>query len=726
MTRGRSVLGRRYGASVLAWVIASVCLGFVLTSVRSVAAQPSAAELDPNLGWLNTDKPLRFSDELKGHVVVLDFWTYCCINCMHILPDLEALEEKYKNDPVVIIGVHSAKFANEGSPESIRQAIFRYGIRHPVVIDTGFSIWNRYDIHGWPSFVVIGTDGKLVDLARAGTGRPMYARSGEGNRAVLDDAIAKALEQGRSDGTLAAKRVDIRADASVPSASGLAFPGKVLACASGDGTPGWMFVADSSHNRIVVAKFDRDDASRCSLVKVFGGHAAGSQQPGMRDGVADEATFNDPQGMAYDARKQVLFVADTKHHAIRVIHLAGDGQMRVTTLVGNGKQSNDRIGGGAGREQGLNSPWDLALTPDGKTLYVAMAGTHQLWSVETETGVASAIAGGNREDILDGEAKRACLAQPSGLALATEVGNDGEARKPTRLYFADAEVSAIRYLDFTDNTINTVIGTGLFDFGDVDGTYPEARLQHCLGLTIVPKREAKGTLDYALLVADTYNHKIKRVDPPTLSAESWIGLGRGGSPTDASLMLDEPGGVCYLAGSDGASDRVYVADTNNHRIVMVDPSDRSWKEVMIDGLAVPVKDGTEADKPERVVRAAVKAKPGTDLRLLLTVKMPEGGKLNAEMPIGVRVSRTQSPGGSGSSSVNASRLVSQRTVRSAKWPVEIDVPGNEIVPGAMFRIDVSFGWCEEGSAGVCVPGGAHWQVTIEQGDASTAELHGGE
>ncbi|MFQ5414978.1 MAG: thioredoxin-like domain-containing protein, partial [Phycisphaerae bacterium] len=197
-----------------------------------------APPLDAGLAWLNTDRPLRLDHELRGRVVVLDFWTYCCINCMHILPDLAYLEHKYREEPVVFIGVHSAKFPNEASRHTIRQAILRYEIKHPVVIDDNMSIWRRYAVRSWPTLVMIDPTGRIAG-----------AVAGEGNRDIIDTTIAELLATGRRDGTLAPAPLTLRPEAAVRAASGLAFPGKVLA----DADAGRLYVADSNHNRIVIA-----------------------------------------------------------------------------------------------------------------------------------------------------------------------------------------------------------------------------------------------------------------------------------------------------------------------------------------------------------------------------------------------------------------------------------------------------------------------------------------
>src|SRR2546426_532346 len=180
--------------------------------------RPRAPELPQGFAWLNTDRPLTFAKELQGQVVLLAFWTYCCINCMHMLPDLAYLEEKYKDEPFLVIGVHSAKFTNEGQRQTVRAAVGRYEIRHPVIIDEEMSLWSEYAVRSWPTLVLVGPDRKIVG-----------AVAGEGNRDGLDQAIAQAVAQGRAAGTPPAAPLRFGREQSVRAATGLAFPGKVLA-----------------------------------------------------------------------------------------------------------------------------------------------------------------------------------------------------------------------------------------------------------------------------------------------------------------------------------------------------------------------------------------------------------------------------------------------------------------------------------------------------------------
>jgi sugar lactone lactonase YvrE len=663
-------------------------------------ARPMAPELEsalpPDQAWLNTDRPLRLSRELRGHVVLLDFWTHCCINCMHVLPDLASLEAKYAGEPFVVVGVHSAKFDSEGDRASIRDAIFREHIRHPVLIDTGMALWKRYGVRAWPSFVLIGADGRLIGIT-----------SGEGRREILDEAIGHALQNARDNGTLARRRVEIVPDRAPRAATGLSYPGKVLA-APPDPTRlgrGYVFVADSAHNRVVVAHWPDADG-HASLLGVYGGGEAGFADAWSRD-----ATFNNPQGMAFDpalGAQGTLYVADTGNHAIRAIDL--DTGM-VMTIVGNGRQSTDRRGGGRGRAQGLSSPWDLALTPDGRTLYVAMAGTHQLWQVDLADGArAEAIAGGIGENLIDGPARDAMLAQPSGLALSADA---------RRLYFADSEASAVRVLDLERGRVGTIIGRGLFEFGDIDGAYPEARLQHCIGLTLYPTPEGE-----RLLVADTYNDRIKLVHPFARTSASIFGVGGDEQAAPGRLDLNEPAGVSYAPGSADGARRglLFIADTNNHRVVMADPSSGEHREVILDLLTPPPHAGgpaagaTPLDAIAAATPVSVALSTQAPITLVLDAELPVGATVNAEAPVSVRVWRVPRPGDR-----MPPRVIVQATLPGV-LPARVEVPAEAVRDGALWLVELSFAWCEHGQSATCRPGEAQWRVDVSAGDAAETTL----
>jgi DNA-binding beta-propeller fold protein YncE len=500
-------------------------LNRILTSYgaqRPAGGAIKAPELDGGVAWLNTDQPVKLKD-LRGKIVVLDFWTLCCINCIHTLPDLAKLEKKYENE-VVVIGVHSAKFDNEKETQSIRKAILRYEITHPVVNDAEMKIWNTYDVHSWPTLVLIDPEGNFIGKA-----------AGEGNYDVLDKNIAKLIKTHKEKKTLNEKPIKfaLERDRQGP----LFFPGKVLA----DGAGKRLFIADSTHHRIVVTDLNGKKLD-----------IAGVGEAGRADGAFDQASFNDPQGMAL--KGETLFVADRKNNLIRALDLK---TRTVKTIAGTGKQGDDRTGSGPGTSMGLNSPWDLLLI--GNNLYIAMAGHHQIWVMDLAKNVVSRFAGSGIENIRDGSLTTACFAQPSGLAT------DGK-----NLYVADSEVSAIRAVPLDgQGAVRTIVGKGLFDFGDIDGVGNVVRLQHALGVVF---HEGK------LYVADTYNSKLKEIDPAKRSCAAFLG---GSSGWFTGPTFNEPAGISIADG------KLYVADTNAHRIRVVDLKTKAVTTLPLTGVEAP-------------------------------------------------------------------------------------------------------------------------------------------
>lgn len=478
-----------------------------------------APEFPGGLDWLNTDRPLTLS-RLKGKIVILDFWTYGCINCMHVIPELKRLEREYPSE-LVVIGVHSAKFPNEGDTENIRQVIARYGLEHPVVNDRDFVLWHTWGVQAWPTLVIIDPAGNVVG---GHSGENIYRLF----KPVIDSLIAEFDSAGLLDRTPLSLA---RAWEGLPEGT-LSFPGKVLADSAGRR----LFIADTNHHRIAIADIESGQISTF----------IGSGRPGLADGDREAAAFHYPQGMALSADGATLYLADTGNHALRRIDLATG---EVSTLAGTGLQPHRYPHrGGTAPTVALSSPWDLALIGD--MLYIAMAGSHQLWLMELSRGTLRPFAGNGREGTRDGPLALAELAQPSGLAP------DGAGH----LYFADSEASSVRWadLDPAKGSVGTLAGSGasLFHFGDVDGVGHTARLQHPLGVAY-----HRGTL----YVADTYNSKIKRIDPETRASTTLLGGAHGWRDGRAPLFY-EPGGI------DAADGKLYVADTNNHAVRVVDLS----------------------------------------------------------------------------------------------------------------------------------------------------------
>ncbi len=495
-----------------------------------------APELDGGVAWMNTAGPIHLKD-LRGKIVILDFWTLCCINCIHTLPDLARLEKKYPNE-LVIIGVHSPKFENEKETESIRKALLRYEIKHPVVNDANQRIWRTYEVGSWPTLYLIDPEGKIV---AKGSGEDLYD--------ALDEAIAELIKIHKEKKTLNDKPLKFELTKE-SGESPLFFPGKVLADAPGNR----LFIADSTHHRIVITDLD---GKKIAVI--------GTGEPGLTDGGFDKAQFNDPQGMAVDG--DTLYVADRKNHVIRLIDLKAK---TVQTIAGTGKKGQDREAIGAPLEVGLNSPW--ALVKQDKTLYIALAGFHQIWALDFRLKQIAPYAGTGRENIADGFFAEANFAQPSGLTT------DGH-----NLYVADSEVSAIRRVPIANKPeqVSTLVGEGLFDFGDVAfspacraavgfGEGFTYRLQHALGV-------AYG--DGKVYIADTYNGKLKVLDPETRRITTLL----GGEPDGwlSTPVLEAPSGLSYANG------KLYIADTNAHRIRVYDTKTHAVSTLKLQGVAAP-------------------------------------------------------------------------------------------------------------------------------------------
>jgi thiol-disulfide isomerase/thioredoxin/sugar lactone lactonase YvrE len=541
---------------------------------QSYAGKVAAPEFPLGVDWLNTAGPLSLAD-LRGKVVLLDFWTYGCINCIHIIPDLAKLEEKYA-DELVVIGVHSAKFENEGDTDNIRNIILRYELEHPVINDNQFQVWSQYGANAWPTLVLIDPDGKVLGY-----------HSGEGIYKLFDDLIGGMVAEFDALGRIDRTPLDFLLEQEGQNNSPLLFPGKVLA----DGENNRLFIADSNHNRIVISDLEGN------VLEVIG-----DGQARLRDGDSQSASFFRPQGLSL-ADENTLYVADTENHAIRRIDLAS-GQ--VETVAGTGAQEYNPQPGGPALSTPLNSPWDV-LYHDGQ-LFIAMAGQHQVWAYDPDSETIRLHAGSGREELLDGKLVEGGLNQPSGLAT------DGQI-----LYIADSEASAIRTADINpDGQLETIVGTGLFDFGDVDGRGDDVRLQHPLGVVV---------RDGLLYVADTYNSKIKIVDPDNKSSETYLGGTESGWRDGTEALLDEPGGLSF------GGDNLYIADTNNHVIRVADLATGEVSTlVLVDmgGLLTRQPPGTDYNgRLATLEPQSVTAGEGT---IRLEVSIPEGYKVNDLAP----------------------------------------------------------------------------------------------
>jgi thiol-disulfide isomerase/thioredoxin len=601
-----------------------------------------APELDGGLAWFNTDRPLTLAG-LRGKIVLLDFWTYCCINCMHVLPELKMLEAKYA-DQLVVIGVHSAKFPNEGESDNIRQAILRYEIEHPVVNDREFRIWRQYGPRSWPTLVVIDPQGYVVG-----------GISGEGHYETLDHVISELVIDHRARGTLNEEPLPLTLEKARFPTPLLSFPGKVLA----DPTQDRLFIADSNHNRILITT---------KSGKVL--DIAGVGEIGATDGEFAVATFKHPQGMAVDG--DVLYVADTENHLLRRLDLKA---RQVTTIAGTGTQALGQYRRGPARDVALSSPWDLVLEKG--ILYIAMAGPHQIWAMNLRHGEIGPYAGSSREDRVDGPLMEAALAQPSGLT------SDG-----TNLFVADSEISAIRSVSLDPRgRVSTIVGVALFEFGDIDGQGETVRLQHPLGVS-----HHNGML----YVADTYNHKIKVIGPYLRSSVTFLGTGKPGFRDGDKAEFYEPGGLSIADG------KLYIADTNNHAIRVANLQTKQVSTLQITGLSNGTDTGLADVWPnlQEITLPTQTLRQGQG-RISIDVAIPVPYKLNPGSPLEYRVDvkgKAPQPG----------KTV---TIQEGKFPLQIPFvltsETTEIVA------TMSFVYCRDGDAGVCIIKSLRWTVPVQ-------------
>jgi len=622
--------------------------------VGSFAGTEPAPEFPRGLDWLNVEAPLSMA-ALRGKVVLLDFWTYGCINCIHIIPDLERLESEYP-DELVVIGVHSAKFENEGETENIRDVVARYGLEHPVVNDADFTVWRTWGAQAWPTVVAVDPAGNVVG-----------GHSGEGIYRVFQPVIDSLVEEFDERGQLDRTPVELALEAEDIPDSVLSFPGKVLA----DAPRGRLFVADTNHHRILVADIETGE-----IVDVAGTGAAG-----YADGEFEAAQFDQPQGMALSADGRLLYLADTGSHAVRALDLT---RREVVTVLGTGQQSVPYPPRpGTGIETAIASPWDVEV--DGDRLLVAMAGSHQIWELELDSGNARWFAGNGRESTANGLRLDAELAQPSGVTVL----DDGT------VVFADAESSSIRFVEpgpAGETGVLAGADASLFDFGDVDGVGTEARLQHPLGIDT-----AGGTL----WVADTYNSKIKRLDPDTGEITTFSGSEQGWADgISGEARFSEPGGLSVAGGT------LYVADTNNHAIRTIDLATGAVGTVVLHGIEdFPQAAGTEAS----VIDAGtieVTEGPG---EIVLDVRLPDGFKVNDLAPFAMRWDVT------GSEVVDG-----DRSILAPEFPLHLEATFG----AGSLAVDLVTYYCSDDSEALCFIDQVRLAVAVvvADGGGSTAVL----
>ncbi|XP_076811458.1 NHL repeat-containing protein 2-like isoform X2 [Clavelina lepadiformis] len=526
-----------------------------LIAVNSISTV-DLTSLWQEIKWVNT-KEIKL-DDMMGKVVLLDFFTYCCINCMHMIPFLHKMESLYSvENGLFVIGVHSAKFPNEKEVNNIFKALLRYNIKHPVVNDSNLELWEKFMIKCWPTFVVINPFGKVI-----------LSLPGETHADVIEAVIRESVifyktEISKHSIEPSFESLEVCHDpANITlnqESNQLNFPGKIDIDSSGSR----IAIADTGNHRVIVAFVD-------GTIQ----HSIGGPHPGKSDGKFTAARFNSPQGLAWHGTNSI-YVADCNNHLIRKIDLL---VYRVVTLTGNGKHSSDYEVGGNGTDQPICSPWDVQVAgspgfPQNESiLFIAMSGIHQIWAFflqdadwqkgsEYKMGTCLRFAGnGQEENRNNSYPHKAGFAQPSGLTVDFQSHT---------LYVADSESSTVRKIKLNNGAVEGLVGghfdpTNLFAYGDEDGKGRKAKLQHPLCVSWDKKRSL-------LYVADSYNHKIKAVDPFKKTCFTLCGPNKStiavtkehNSPDEVSPgNLNEPGGICV----DSQCEHLYIADTNNHKV----------------------------------------------------------------------------------------------------------------------------------------------------------------
>lgn len=642
-----------------------------------------APPFTPGLPWINVSEPLTL-DMLKGKIVLLDFWTFCCADCMHILPYLKNLEKQFE-EYLVVIGVHTAKFDNEGKADNIKRAVLRYGIEHPVICDRGYSMWEKYFVREWPTLILIDPEGNIVE--RVACSQKPYGKFEAPIQALINEYSGELSSQ-------SIPQIQIEAETQ---SDLLRFPGKVAA----DISSKKIFISDTGHNRVLIATMEED-----ALKDSSGGRAKariidsiGSGRMGALDGSFDEASFHNPQGICLHDGK--LLIADTDNHLIRLADLE---ERTVTTIAGNGKQwlyeaESNYVSGPFkwnAKEIALSSPWDLAA--DSNRIYIAMAGSHHIWCLDLDTNMIEIYAGTGRESLVDGERSMSQLSQPSGLSIQNNT-----------LYFVDSETSSVRLIDLKTDTVATLVGEGLFSFGDKDGQGKEVLLQHPLGVV------ARGE---ELLIADSYNHKVKSLRIADKTVTTISGTGKAGDAA-SPVQYSEPGGLCLFG------DYALVADTNNHRIVALNVNTKD---------ACPIEFESEENSAApalpnlHVVELSPKVlKTSSTVKVKLDLNIQHPFHLNEELPLNIYLlesnglSFVQADMTEAKTAANKNGAIQSKSLKPGENEFEIHTTSSQL-GDKLNKIAAVIYYCADGENSACFVKSFIFELDLKLDDSASEDL----
>ncbi|MES2676689.1 MAG: thioredoxin-like domain-containing protein [Pseudomonadota bacterium] len=527
--------------------------------------------------WLNSARKIKSSD-LENRVILLDFWTYACVNCLHIMPEIKKLEAEF-GDRLTVIGVHSGKFSNEKDNDSIKKAILKYDISHLVVNDADFKIWNNFAVAAWPTLILLDPKGNVVKKYQ-----------GEITSSSIHDDIKNLI--GKYKYQLSNSKLPIVLEKNKTVDYVLKFPTKI------------KFARDFSYkninktNALIIANTGKNNI----LVTSLSGETLleiGSGNIGFEDGNINNATFNAPRGLLF--KDNILYIADTGNHALRQINFKNG---EVKTIAGSGIRGDVIHNENKATDISLASPWDLEFFPDKNNIIIANAGTHQLLKYNISKQTISPFAGNGVEDLVDGKYPQNSLAQPSGLSAASG-----------KLYFVDSESSSLRVIE-KNGEVKTLIGKGLFEFGHQNGNIKEALLQHPTGLTADDK---------TIYIADTLNHIIRKYNLKTKEISDYSGNVRGdGIGSKKNISYNEPEAIISIL------DKFYIADTNNNRIIELGANSGNSKLLdILPKLKMPTEGLLEyLPNLETITTKSVKSNG----EVALIFNMKAGWKINESAP----------------------------------------------------------------------------------------------
>ncbi len=519
--------------------------------------------------WFNVERPLTVED-FKDRVILLDFWTYACVNCIQALPEIKKIEKEFGNK-LLIIGIHSGKFDNEKDVAAIRKAIVKYDINYPVLHDPDLKIWNNFALKSWPTFIVINPHGNIEKIV-----------VGEDNLGKIRKNIRKLAsrfkyEINRDPVPLALEKNNIIGNV-------LTFPTKIEYAANFSYKTRKipvLFISNSGANSIIASSLTGE-----TVLKI------GSGKEGFEDGSLGVASFSKPRGLLFDGKK--LYVADSGNNALRMVDFENG---MVSTLVGSGKKgkiiSDSYM---EAKNVDLASPNDIAFFPNKDVIAIANTGSNQILGYNIDKKTIAVLAGNGAAGMAQNT-----LAEPSALAPYQD-----------RLYFLDAASSSLRVLD-KNGSIKTLVGQGVNKFGNKNGDKEVALMQHPIGLMVD---------DTGAYIADSFNHIIRKYSFSTNKISDLIGNHKKGDAlgSASATELDEPDGIAAVLNN------FYIVDSNNNRVLVTNRA--SLKSEILDiipPLKLP-KEGFLEYLPNLQTNDRATVKDDTEINL--NIDLNQGWKIN--------------------------------------------------------------------------------------------------